>query len=79
MTHTEQIRRHAERRQDSATAERIDMALQTLRAFDEHTARRFLSIAGVPDTLAQNVLARPLGQTRRTRLLSSTAHDRRRA
>jgi hypothetical protein len=69
--------RHEDRRQDAATAERIDMALQTLRAFDLHTARRFLDIAGIPDRLAESVLERPFGRTRRDKLLSNTSYDRR--
>jgi hypothetical protein len=70
--------RNGDRRRDAATAERIDMALQTLRAFDVHTAKRFLDLTGIPPRLATNVLTRPIGKHRRDKLLSSATYDRRR-
>ncbi|MGZ3184712.1 MAG: hypothetical protein ACXU8N_19935 [Telluria sp.] len=69
--------RNGDRRLDAATAERIDMALQTLRAFDVHTAKRFLDITGIPSTLVDSILTRPIGKTRRDKLLSSMTYDRR--
>ncbi|HZX29496.1 MAG TPA: hypothetical protein VFF16_20655 [Telluria sp.] len=71
--------RNGDRRQDAATAERIDMALQTMRAFDAHTAKRFMDITGIPKRLIECVLNRPIGKTRRDNLLSSTSYDRRKA
>lgn len=65
-----------DRRTDFATAEKIDMALKTKRAFDTHTAMRFLTIAGIPDRLARNVLDRPFGGTRADNLLNG-GQDRR--
>ncbi|MGZ5834056.1 MAG: hypothetical protein ACXWKJ_19930 [Telluria sp.] len=53
------------------------MALQTLRAFDVHTAKRFLDITGIPSTLVDSILTRPIGKTRRDKLLSSMTYDRR--
>jgi hypothetical protein len=69
--------RNGERRLDAATAERIDMALQTLRAFDVHTAKRFMDITGISPTLVNSILSRPIGKTRRDKLLSSMTYDRR--
>ena len=63
-----------DRRQDWATAEKIEMALKTRRAFDEHTAQRFVELSGIPDGLAQDVLGRPPGQTR-SELISSPSPD----
>lgn len=63
-----------DRRQDWATAEKIEMALKTRRAFDEHAAQRFVELSGLPDTLARRVLARPPGQTR-SELISSPSPD----
>lgn len=63
-----------DRRQDWATAEKIEMALKTRRAFDEHTAQRFVELSGIPDRLARDVLARPPGQTR-SELISSPSPD----
>lgn len=63
-----------DRRQDWATAEKIEMALKTRRAFDERTAQRFVELSGIPDGLASNVLARPPGQTR-SELISSPSPD----
>jgi hypothetical protein len=65
-----------DRRKDFATAEKVDMALKTKRAFDAHTAMRFLTIAGVPDQLARNVLDRPFGSTRADNVLAGS-HERR--
>jgi hypothetical protein len=66
-----------DRRTDMATAERVDMALKTKRAFDSHTAMRFLTIAGVCERLALEVLARPFGRTRADRMLMAGAYERR--
>jgi hypothetical protein len=63
-----------DRRQDWATAEKIEMALKTRRAFDEHTAQRFVELSGIPDGLARDVLGRPPGQTR-SELISSPSPD----
>lgn len=66
-----------DRRIDVATAERVDMALKTKRAFDNHTAMRFLSIAGVCERLARDVLTRPFGRTRVDRMLMAGTYERR--
>ncbi|HEU4852018.1 MAG TPA: hypothetical protein VFT37_07670 [Telluria sp.] len=66
-----------DRRTDLATAERVDMALKTKRAFDLHTAMRFLTIAGVCERLAMEVLGRPFGRTRADRLLMASGYERR--
>lgn len=47
-----------ERRKDHGTAETIERALQTRRAFDEMTAIRFLATSGVSAELAQQVIER---------------------
>ncbi|HEY1044280.1 MAG TPA: hypothetical protein VGE60_10490 [Telluria sp.] len=67
-----------DRRTDFVTAEKIDMALKTKRAFDAHTAMRFLTIAGVPDQLARNVLERPFGGTRADHGLTGSPERRKR-
>ncbi|MFD2366166.1 hypothetical protein [Pseudoduganella sp. GCM10020061] len=67
-----------DRRKDFATAEKIDMALKTKRAFDTHTAMRFLTIAGVPTHLARNVLERPFGCTRADSVLTGPQERRKR-
>lgn len=67
-----------DRRQDWTTAEKIEMALKTRRAFDEHTARRFVELSGLPDELARSVLARPAGQTRNELASSPSPDDARR-
>ena len=67
-----------DRRKDFATAEKVDMALKTKRAFDSHTALRFLTIAGVPDQLAQSVLERPFGGTRADSMMGGTPERRKR-
>ncbi|MFD2366158.1 hypothetical protein [Pseudoduganella sp. GCM10020061] len=54
------------------------MALKTRRAFDEHTAQRFVELSGIPDALARNVLARPPGQTRSELIMSPSPDDARR-
>lgn len=67
-----------DRRQDSTTAEKVDMALKTRRAFDNHTALRFLTIAGVPDRLAHSVLERPFGCTRADTMMGGITERRKR-
>ena len=67
-----------DRRKDRATAEKIDMALKTRRAFDEHTAQRFVELAGIPDSLARDVLGRPAGQTRNELVVGPSPDDARR-
>lgn len=67
-----------DRRKDFATAEKVDMALKTKRAFDSHTAMRFLTIAGVPDQLAQSVLERPFGDTRADSMMGAAPERRKR-
>lgn len=67
-----------DRRQDWATAEKIEMALKTRRAFDDHTAQRFVELSGLPRRLAGEVLARPAGQTRSELTLSPSPDDARR-
>ncbi|HEU4852027.1 MAG TPA: hypothetical protein VFT37_07715 [Telluria sp.] len=54
------------------------MALKTRRAFDEHTAQRFVELAGIPDSLARDVLGRPAGQTRNELVVGPSPDDARR-
>jgi hypothetical protein len=56
-----------ERRRDHATAEKIDDALRTRRAFDEHTALRFLQMHQVCANLALSVMNREFGDWREAR------------
>jgi hypothetical protein len=56
-----------ERRTDHATAEKIDDALRTRRAFDQHTALRFLQMHQVCANLALSVMSRPFGDWREAR------------
>lgn len=48
-----------DRRRDVVTAETIERALLTKRAFDEKTALQFLELSGVPRALARRVVQRP--------------------
>lgn len=66
-----------ERRSDAATAEKIEMALKTKRAFDDHSALRFVELSGIPDTLAREVLSRPFEQTRQSVHTAPIPHVRR--
>lgn len=54
------------------------MALKTRRAFDEHTAQRFVELAGIPVALAREVMARPAGQTRNELVAGPSPDDARR-
>jgi hypothetical protein len=56
-----------ERRTDHATAEKIDDALRTRRAFDEHAALRFLQMHQVCANLATSIMSRPFGDWREAR------------
>lgn len=56
-----------DRRTDHATAEKIDDALRTRRAFDEHAALRFLQMHQVCANLATSVMSRPFGEWREAR------------
>lgn len=66
----------SDRRRDGATAEKIDMMLKTRRAFDHHTALRFVELADVPAELASQVLARPQGETRSQAHAEDSVPDR---
>lgn len=68
--------RNAERRSDAVTAEKIDMALLTRRAFDSRTARTFCRLSGIHDQLAEHVLGRGADEVRRTTTMLAPA-DRR--
>lgn len=70
--------RGAERRSDAATAEKIDMALLTRRAFDTRTARTFCRLSGIGEPLAEQVLARSTDQVRRTNTVLQPADRRHR-
>jgi hypothetical protein len=49
-------RRHNERRQDHDTASQITEAAALQRAFGSDAAQRFLTLRGIGDELAQNLL-----------------------
>ncbi len=68
--------RTADRRTDAATAEKIDMALLTRRAFDGRTARTFCRLSGIQERLTEHVLGRGADQVRRT-TTTLTPADRR--
>lgn len=63
-----------ERRRDHATAEKIDDALRTRRAFDEHAALRFLQMHQVCANLATSVMSRPFGEWREARRKPRDGH-----
>lgn len=46
-----QCRRESERRVDRVTADRLDLAVLTARAFDLNTASAYLSLLGISDAL----------------------------
>lgn len=56
-----------ERRTDHATAQKIDDALRTRRAFDEKAALRFLQMHQVCANLALSVMNREYGDWREAR------------
>lgn len=68
------------RRVDQRTAELVDIALLTRAAFEQDAAHRYAGIAGVPDSLAQEVFERPPHKVRKATLGSyaGATIDRRR-
>lgn len=50
--------RHHSRRSDRATAERVDLAALTARAFDLHAATNYLRLSGVEPHLIDSFAAR---------------------
>lgn len=68
------------RRTDQKTAELVDIALLTRAAFQHDVAHRYAGIAGLPDSLTQEVLARPPDKVRKPTLSSyaGATMDRRR-
>lgn len=70
-------RRHLERRRDTETARKIDMAFLTSKAFDTRAGRTYALLAGVLPDLVYAVFDRPLGSTRRPTASMSGDDDRR--
>lgn len=54
-------RRQRERRKDSETARKIDMALLTSKAFDTKAGYTYALLAGITPDLVHTVFNRPLG------------------
>jgi hypothetical protein len=52
------------RRTDRWTAERLELAALTARAFDLHTAKNYLRLSGVPSELIENFVTRFPGALR---------------
>ena len=69
------------RRTDQKTAELVDIALLTRAAFQQDAAHRYAGIAGLPDALTREVLARPPDKVRKPTAsnYSGAAQDRRRS
>lgn len=68
------------RRTDQKTAELVDIALLTRAAFQQDAAHRYAGVAGLPDSLTQEVLSRPPDKVRKPTLSSFAGNtgDRRR-
>lgn len=70
-------RNRQQRRTDRWTAERLDLAALTARAFDLHAAKNYLRLSGVPSHLIDNFVARFPGALRAA--AAGNIEDRRRA
>jgi hypothetical protein len=51
-------RTHRKRRTDRQTAERVDLAVLTARAFDLHSATNYLRLSGIPGHLIESFAER---------------------
>ncbi|WP_167758712.1 hypothetical protein [Zemynaea arenosa] len=63
---TRERRKQDNRRDDRATAERIEMAVLTARAFDHRAARSYLLLSGVHPRVADDFVRRFPTQLRQT-------------
>jgi hypothetical protein len=70
-------RSQKERRQDSSTAERFDMAVRTALAFDQGAAYTYLAICGVEHLLIRSFAERFPTQVRSVASLPWHSSDRR--
>ena len=70
-------RSHQERRHDSGTAERFDMAVRTALAFDQGSAYTYLALCGVEHMLIRSFAERFPTQVRAVASLPWHARDRR--
>lgn len=70
-------RRNKERRHDSGTAERFDMAVRTALAFDQGAAYSYLAICGVEHMLIRSFAERFPTQVRAVASLPWHSNDRR--
>jgi adenylate kinase len=71
-------RSDVERRRDTDTEERVDMAIRTLQAFDMRRAMSYLTLSGVATSLSEDVLGRPPEHVRKLRN-SGARTDRRKS
>lgn len=69
-------RNHNKRRRDRSTAERVDLAALTARAFDLHAAKNYLKLSGVHNVLIESFAARFPGSLRTAE--AERVEDRRR-
>lgn len=70
-------RSYHERRRDSSTAERFDMAVRTALAFDQAKAYSYLAICGVKQVLIRSFAERFPTQVRAVASLPWHSNDRR--
>ena len=70
-------RSHQERRNDSGTAERFDMAVRTALAFDQGAAYTYLAICGVEHPLIRSFAERFPTRVRAVASLPWHTNDRR--
>ncbi len=70
-------RSHQDRRHDTGTAERFDMAVRTALAFDQGAAYSYLTICGVGHTLIRSFAERFPTQVRAVASLPWHTTDRR--
>jgi len=70
-------RSYQERRHDSGTAERFDMAVRTAHAFDQGAAYSYLAICGVASRLIRSFAERFPTQVRSVASLPWHSNDRR--
>ncbi|WP_426170386.1 hypothetical protein [Pseudoduganella sp. R-34] len=70
-------RSHQERRNDSGTAERFDMAVRTALAFDQGAAYTYLALCGVEHMLIRSFAERFPTQVRSVASLPWHSSDRR--
>ena len=59
-----EVRSQRDRRTDSLTAERFDLAVLAARAFDLHAGHSYLVLSGIPPHLARGFVTRYPGRLR---------------